>query len=86
MGLHPPSQPPAFVVGEITVRDEVGYNDNFLKPAQKTISDHGDKYLAGGYNKTLRLASSKSPDRVVISSICEPGRQLRAGAKRARQI
>ena len=64
--LHAQANPPAFVVAEITVKDEAGYNNNFLKPAQKTISDHGGKYLAGGYNKTLSLSGSEPPNRVVL--------------------
>ena len=64
--LHAQAKPPAFVVGEITVKDEAGYNENFLKPAQKSIADHGGKYLAGGYNKTVSLAGTEPPNRVVI--------------------
>jgi uncharacterized protein (DUF1330 family) len=55
-----------FVLAEITVTDEAGYKDNFLKPAQKTIADHGGKYLAGGSNKTLSLAGTEPPNRVVL--------------------
>ena len=51
--LHAQSKPPAFVVAEITVKDLEGYEMNFLKPAQKTIADHGGKYLAGGFDKTV---------------------------------
>jgi uncharacterized protein (DUF1330 family) len=64
--LHAQSKPPAFVVAEITVRDQEGYEKNFLKPTQKDISDHGGKYLAGGYNKTLSLSGSEPPNRVAI--------------------
>jgi len=64
--LHAQAKPPAFVIAEITVKDEAGYNNNFLKQAQKTISDHGGKYLAGGYNKTLSLSGSEPPNRVVL--------------------
>ena len=64
--LHAQAKPPAFVVGEITVKDEAGYNENFLKPAQKSIADHGGKYLAGGYKKTISLAGTEPPNRVVI--------------------
>ena len=39
---------------------------NFLKPAQKTIAEHGGKYLAGGFNKTVSLTGSEPPNRVVI--------------------
>jgi uncharacterized protein (DUF1330 family) len=64
--LHAQAKPPAFVIAEITVKDEAGYNNNFLKPVQKTIIDHGGKYLAGGYNKTLSLSGSEPPNRVVL--------------------
>ena len=60
------SKPPAFVVAEIAVRDLEGYEMNFLKPAQKTIADHGGKYLAEGFNKTLSLAGTEPPNRVVL--------------------
>lgn len=64
--LHAQSKPPAFVVAEITVKDLEGYEMNFLKPAQKNIADHGGKYLAGGFNKTLSLAGTEPPNRVVL--------------------
>ena len=64
--LHAQSKPPAFVVAEIVVRDLEGYEMNFLKPAQKTIAQHGGKYLAGGFNKTVTLSGSEPPNRVVI--------------------
>jgi uncharacterized protein (DUF1330 family) len=64
--LHAQAKPPAFVIAEITVTDEAGYKENFLKPAQKTIADHGGKYLAGGFNKTLSLAGTEPPNRVVL--------------------
>lgn len=64
--LHAQSKPPAFLVAEIAVKDQEGYEKNFLNWAQKDISDHGAKYLAGGYNKTMSLAGSEPPSRVVI--------------------
>src|SRR5262249_43656390 len=64
--LHAQTKPPAFVIAEITVTDEAGYKENFLKPAQKTIAEHGGKYLAGGFNKTLSLAGTEPPNRVVL--------------------
>jgi uncharacterized protein (DUF1330 family) len=86
--LHAQSRPPAFVVAEITVTDEAGYKDNFVKPAQKTIADHGGKYLAGGFNKTLSLAGTEPPNRVVLLQFAnmDPLRRVRRGAKRAKQI
>jgi uncharacterized protein (DUF1330 family) len=64
--LHAQSKPPAFVLAEIAVRDLEGYEMNFLKPAQKTIADHGGKYLAGGFNKTVSLGGTEPPNRVVL--------------------
>jgi uncharacterized protein (DUF1330 family) len=64
--LHAQSKPPAFVVSEIAVRDQKGYDENFLKATWKDISDHGGKYLAGGYNKTLSLIGDPPPNRVII--------------------
>lgn len=64
--LHAQSKPPAFVVAEITVKDQEGYDKNYQKATQKDILDHGGKYLAGGYNKTLGLSGAEPPNRVVI--------------------
>jgi uncharacterized protein (DUF1330 family) len=64
--LHAQSKPPAYVVAEVAVRDREGYDENFLKATQKDISNHGGKYLAGGYDKTLSLSGAEPPNRVVI--------------------
>ena len=64
--LHAQSTPPAFVVAEVAVKDKEGFEKNFLKATQKDITDHGGKYLAGGYNKTVSLTGSEPPNRVVI--------------------
>ena len=64
--LHAQSKPPAFVIAEIDVKDPEGYEKNFLKPTQKDIADHGGKYVAGGYKKTLALSGAEPPNRVVI--------------------
>ena len=58
--LHAQSKPPAFVVAEITVKDQEGYDKNYQKATQKDILDHGGKYLAGGYNKTLGLSGAET--------------------------
>ena len=64
--LHAQSKPPAFVVAEIAVRDQKGYEENFLKPTLKDIADHGGKFLAGGYDKTLSILGNPPSNRVVI--------------------
>jgi uncharacterized protein (DUF1330 family) len=64
--LHAQSKPLAFVIAEVAVKDKVGFEENFLKATKKDIADHGGKYLAGGYDKTLRLVGAEPPNRVVI--------------------
>jgi len=64
--LHAQSKPPAYVVAEVAVKDKAGFEENFLKATRKDIADHGGKYLAGGYNKTLSLSGAEPPNRVVI--------------------
>ena len=63
--LHAASTP-AYVIGQITVKDENGYKNDFLPPAQKTIAAHGGKYVAGGFNKTVSFDGPPPPNRVVI--------------------
>jgi uncharacterized protein (DUF1330 family) len=64
--LHAQSKPPAFVVAEVDVKDRAGFEENFLKATRKDIADHGGKYLAGGYNKTMSLVGNEPANRVVI--------------------
>jgi uncharacterized protein (DUF1330 family) len=64
--LHAQANPPAYVIGEITVKDQDGYKNDFLPPAQKAIRESGGKYLAGGFNKTVTFDGASPPNRVVI--------------------
>jgi uncharacterized protein (DUF1330 family) len=64
--LHAQAKPPVYVVFEIAVKDKDGYNNNFLKDAQKLIADHGGKYVAGGYDKTVSFSGAPLPNRVGI--------------------
>jgi uncharacterized protein (DUF1330 family) len=64
--LHAQAKPPAFVVAEVDVKDRPGFEENFLKGATKDIADHGGKYLAGGYNKTMSLVGNEPANRVII--------------------
>ena len=65
-GLHAQMKPPACVIGEITVKDENGYKNDFLPAAQKVIAVQGGKYVAGGFNKTVSFEGTPPPNRVVI--------------------
>jgi uncharacterized protein (DUF1330 family) len=64
--LHAQAKPPAFVLGEITVRDEDGYKNDFLTVARKVISDKGGKYIGGGFNKTVSFDGAQPANRVVL--------------------
>jgi uncharacterized protein (DUF1330 family) len=64
--LHAQAKPPAYVIGEITVKDQDGYKNDFLPPAQKAIKESGGRYVAGGFNKTVTFDGAPPPNRVVI--------------------
>ena len=64
--LHAAGTPPAYVIGEITVKDQDGYKNDFLPVAQKDIAASGGKYVAGGFNKTVTFDGAPPPNRVVI--------------------
>lgn len=64
--LHAQVKPPAYVVAEIAVKDKQGYEENFLKATANDISNHGGKYLAGGYDKTVSLVGDPPPNRVIL--------------------
>ena len=65
-GLHAQMKPPAYVVGEITVKDENGYKNEFLPATQPIIAKLGGKYVAGGFNKTMAIDGAPPPNRVII--------------------
>jgi uncharacterized protein (DUF1330 family) len=64
--LHAQAKPLAYIVAEINVKDRAGYEENFLKMTKSDISQHGGKYLAGGYDKTVSLVGPEPPNRVVL--------------------
>jgi uncharacterized protein (DUF1330 family) len=51
---------------EVNVKDRAGYEANFLKSTKTDISQHGGKYLAVGYDKTLSLVGAEPPNRVIL--------------------
>ena len=63
-GLHAAASPPAYVINEITVKDEDGYKKDFLPGAQKAIDDNGGKYIGS----LQRTASSFSSSRTWTKS------------------
>jgi uncharacterized protein (DUF1330 family) len=42
------TRPPAYVIGEIDIRDAAGLDKEYVPPAAKAVIDGGGKYLARG--------------------------------------
>ena len=64
--LHAQTKPPAYVFVEIDVKDQDGYNKDFLPKAQANIKESGGKYLGGGANKGISLNGAPPANRVVL--------------------
>ncbi|MEI6200555.1 MAG: DUF1330 domain-containing protein [Enhydrobacter sp.] len=46
--LHAQAKPPAYVIGEIDIRDAAGLDKEYVPPAAKVVIDGGGRYLARG--------------------------------------
>ena len=46
--LQAQAKPPAYVIGEIDIRDAAGLDKEYVPPAAKAVIDGGGKYLARG--------------------------------------
>jgi uncharacterized protein (DUF1330 family) len=71
--LHAQSKPLArartpgpYLVAELDVKDKDGFGKDFLPKAQANMKEHGGKYLAGGYDKTVGLSGAAPQNRVVL--------------------
>ena len=64
--LHAESKPLAYLVAELDVKDKDGFGKDFLPKAQANMKEHGGKYLAGGYDKTVGLSGAAPQNRVVL--------------------
>jgi len=64
--LHAQAKPPAYAFAEVDVKDQDGYNKEFLPKAQANIKEFGGKYLGGGFNKALGLTGAPPHNRVVL--------------------
>jgi uncharacterized protein (DUF1330 family) len=63
--LHAQAKPPAFNIAEITIKDQDGYNKEYLPLITKAITDGGGKFLARG-GKTLSGEGAAPAPRVVV--------------------
>jgi uncharacterized protein (DUF1330 family) len=64
--LHAQTKPSGFVLAEIDIKDQDGYNKDYLPKAEANIKESGGKYIAGGSNKAISLNGSPLPNRVVL--------------------
>ena len=62
--LHAQAKAPAFVVGEIDIRDEAPFDKEYVPPAAKAVVDGGGKYVVRG-GKSVSLYG-EPPKRIAI--------------------
>jgi uncharacterized protein (DUF1330 family) len=62
--LHAQAKPPAFVVGEIDIRNPELFEKEYVPNASKAVRDGGGKYIVGG-GKSVSFYG-EPPKRVVI--------------------
>ena len=63
--LHAQAKPPAYNVAEITIKDQDGYNKEYLPLVTKAITDAGGKFIVRG-GKTISYEGTAPAPRVVV--------------------
>jgi uncharacterized protein (DUF1330 family) len=63
--LHAQAKPPAYNVAEITIKDQDGYNKEYLPLVAKAITDAGGKFIVRG-GKTISYEGVAPAPRVVV--------------------
>jgi uncharacterized protein (DUF1330 family) len=63
--LHAQAKPPAYVVAEISVKDQDGYTKQYLPLITKSIQESGGKFLARG-GQTTSFGGDPPAKRIVI--------------------
>ena len=63
--LHAQAKPPAYNVVEITIKDQDGYNKEYLPLVTKAITDAGGKFIVRG-GKTISFEGAAPAPRVVV--------------------
>ena len=63
--LHAQAKPPAYNVAEITIKDQDGYNKEYLPLVTKAITDAGGKFIVRG-GKTISYEGAAPAPRVVV--------------------
>ncbi len=62
--LHAQAKPPVYMIGNVKITNQEGYNNEYLPPAKKSIQDHGGVYIAAG--KGIPISGEPPKDRLVI--------------------
>jgi uncharacterized protein (DUF1330 family) len=63
--LHAQAKPPAYNVAEITIKDQDGYNKEYLPLVAKALTDAGGKFIVRG-GKTISYEGAAPAPRVVV--------------------
>ena len=63
--LHAQAKPPAYNIVEITIKDQDGYNKEYLPLITKVLADAGGKFLVRG-GKTISYEGAAPATRVVV--------------------
>src|ERR1700757_1255466 len=63
--LHAQARPPAYNIVEITIKDQDGYNKEYLPLVAKAITDAGGKFIVRG-GKTISYEGAAPAPRVVV--------------------
>jgi uncharacterized protein (DUF1330 family) len=63
--IHAQAKPPAYNIAEITIKDQDGYNKEYLPLVTKSISEGGGKFIVRG-GKTLTYEGTAPAPRVVV--------------------
>ena len=63
--LQAQTKPPAYNIAEITIKDQDGYNKEYLPLITKALTDAGGKFLVRG-GKTISYEGAAPATRVVV--------------------
>ena len=63
--LYAQAKPPAYNVAEITIKDQDGYNKEYLPAITKALTDAGGKFIVRG-GKTISYEGAAPAPRVVV--------------------
>jgi len=63
--LYAQAKPPAYNIAEITIKDQDGYNKEYLPLITKALTDAGGKFIVRG-GKTISYEGAAPAPRVIV--------------------